>query len=104
MTVRSTHHRLGRAAAVVVAGSVLGVTGSLALAAAQDNRQIEACRPSASDLVRAAESARRLQTLRPELFEQSPRPADYDDLRLAAEWARRMAILDPDGRPDRCRG
>jgi hypothetical protein len=98
MTVRSTHHRIARAAAVVVAGTVLGVAGSLAFVAAEATSPTAACRASRSDLMRAAESARRLQALRPELFEQSPRPADRNDLRLAAEWARRMEILDPDGR------
>jgi hypothetical protein len=43
-----------------------------------------------------------LQAQRPELFEQSPRPADYDDLRLAAEWSYRLSYLDPDGQPVHC--
>ena len=37
-----------------------------------------------------------LEAQRPDLFEQSPRRADYADLRLAAEWARRMSALRPD--------
>ena len=43
-----------------------------------------------ADLLRSADAARRLEIAEPELFERSPRPADYDDLRLAAEWASRM--------------
>ena len=35
MTVRSAHHHIGRVVAVVVAGAAFGVTGTLALTAAQ---------------------------------------------------------------------
>ena len=72
------------------------------MTSAQDAPSATTCRASAADLQRAAESARVLQTQRPELFEQSPRPADYDDLRLAAEWARRLDSLDPDGQAAPC--
>ena len=60
------------------------------------------CRASAADLQHAAEAARVLQAQRPELFEQSPRPASYRDLRLAAEWSYRLSYLDPDGQPAHC--
>jgi hypothetical protein len=53
------------------------------------------CRPTEADLLRAAYAARQLEAEHPELFEQSPRPAGYDDLRLAAEWARRLEVLSP---------
>ena len=46
--------------------------------------------PSAADLMRAASGARILATQSPEVFEQTPRPANYEDLRLAAEWVERV--------------
>jgi hypothetical protein len=90
--------RIGRIAAIAVVGATLGVTGAFAVTSAQDApaSPTTACRASAADLQRAAEAARMLQSQRPELFEQSPRPADYDDLRLAAEWAYRLDHLDPE--------
>ena len=93
--------RIGRIAAIALAGATLGVTGTFAVTSAQDAPSSSTCRPSAADHHRAAEAARMLQAQRPEVFEQSPRPADYDDLRLAAEWAYRLDHLDPDG-PPRC--
>jgi hypothetical protein len=81
-----------------VAGLTLGVTGAFAVASAQDGPAPVSCRPTETDLLRAAAAAERLEVERPELFAESPRPADHDDLRLAAEWARRLAYLDPDGR------
>ena len=95
-------NRIGRIVAIAVAGATLGVTGTFAVTSAQDAPASLTCRPTAADLQRAAEAARMLQAQRPELFEQSPRPADYDDLRLAAEWAYRLDHLNPDG-PPRCR-
>jgi hypothetical protein len=80
----------------VLAGSALGITGAVAVASAQDNAPAPACRPAESDLLRAAEAARMLEAQRPDLFASSPRPAGYDDLRLAAEWARRLDVLDPE--------
>ena len=88
--------------AVAVAGASLGVGGAFAAAAAQEDAQPRACRPTVVDLMRAADAARMLEAQRPELFERSPRPADYDDLRLAAEWAHRMSVLDPSEQPDGC--
>jgi len=79
----------------VLAGSALGVTGAFAVSSAQDTGPATACRPTEADLLRAAASARVLEEQRPDLFVRSPRPATYDDLRLAAEWARRLAVLDP---------
>jgi hypothetical protein len=96
-------NRIGRIAAIAVAGATLGVSGTFAVTSAQDApASSTACRASAADLQRAAEAARMLQAQRPELFEQSPRPADYDDLRLAAEWSYRLSYLDLDGEPAHC--
>lgn len=81
--------------AATVAGLTLGVTGAFAVAAAQEDSAPASCRPTETDLLRAAAAAQRLELEHPELFAESPRPADHDDLRLAAEWARRMASLDP---------
>jgi len=76
--------------AVIAAGVVLGVGGASALAAERRPEPAPAaCAVTENDLLRAAHAARRLEAERPDLFERSPRPADYDDLRLAAEWARR---------------
>jgi hypothetical protein len=42
---------------------------------------------SAADLMRAADGARVLEAQRPDVFAQTPRPADATDLRIAAAWA-----------------
>ena len=87
---QATRTRLRRTLAVVVAGAVLGVGGASALAAERrPESSPAACAVTENDLLRAAHAARRLEAERPDLFERSPRPADYADLRLAAEWARR---------------
>jgi hypothetical protein len=86
---------LRRALAVAVAGATLGVTGAAAVAATSEQAPVAACRPSEADLLRAAYAARQLEAENPERFEVSPRPAGYDDLRLAAEWARRLDLLSP---------
>jgi hypothetical protein len=80
----------------IIAGAALGVTGAVAVGSAQDDAPAATtCPPTEADLLRAADAARRLEAQRPDLFAQVNRPADYDDLRLAAEWARRLAVLDP---------
>ena len=89
-----TISRIRRAVAVAVAGATLGVTGAAALAATDGGAGN--CRPTESDLMRAAISARRLRADRPELFTAEPKPASYEDLRLAAEWARRLELLAPE--------
>ena len=86
--------KIQRVVAVVVAGATFGLTGALAVASAQDDATPRSCGPSEDDLMRAAVAARQLEAQHPELFEEGPR-ADYDDLRLAAEWARRLSILQP---------
>lgn len=94
-------HRSGtvrRVVAIALAATTLGVTGAVAVALAQDDSARETCSATATDLRVAADAVRRLEVQRPDIFRQSPRPADHDDLRLAAEWADRMAELDPDGR------
>ncbi len=79
----------------VAAGVALGITGAFAAGSAQPERTATACPATEADLLRAADAARILEAQRPDLFAQSPRPADHDDLRLAAEWARRLSVLDP---------
>ena len=86
----------------VAAGASLGFTGAFAMAGAQDDASTGSCRPTEADLLRAADAARHLEAQRPDLFAQSPHPAGYDDLRLAAEWARRLETLDPS--PPACAG
>jgi hypothetical protein len=84
-----------RALAVAVAGATFGVGGAFAVATAQEDTTPRSCGPTASDLMRAAEAARQLEIERPDLFGDGQQIADYDDLRLAAEWARRLSILRP---------
>jgi hypothetical protein len=105
MTNPNTHNPkrpsgVRRVVTIAVAGATLGVCGAFAVA--QDDQNPIACAPTAADLRRAADAARLLEAQRPDLFEQSPRRADYDDLRLAAEWSSRMSVLDPDGQPAHC--
>lgn len=81
---------------VVAAAAAIGVTGAFAAATAQDDPPPAfSCRATEADLLRAADAARTLEAQRPDLFVGANRRAGYDDLRLAAEWARRMAVLDP---------
>jgi hypothetical protein len=106
MTSQNAEHQqrtgiLRRAVVIALAGATLGVTGAVAVAVAQDDDpSVVACTASGADLRRAADAARQLESERPDLFRQSPRPAGHDDLRLAAEWSDRMAELDPDGRAE----
>jgi hypothetical protein len=86
---------LRRALAVAIAGATLGVTGAAVVSASDEPAAVEACRPNEADLLRAAYEARKLEALRPELFEDGLRPR-YEDLRLAAEWARRLEAQRPE--------
>lgn len=86
---------IGRALAVGVAGATFGVLGALAVAEAHDEAPVSVCGPTESDLLRAADAARRLEAERSELFHGSESRATHDDLRLAAEWARRMSHRRP---------
>ena len=89
--------RIRRVLATTLAGVTLGVGGTYAVAAAQAEPAPVACRPTAADLMRAtgrgpharSPAARSVRTV------TAPRRA-YADLRLAAEWARRMSALRPD--------
>ena len=85
----------GRRLIAIAAGAMLGVTGAIAVSSAQTGAPTTACPATEADLLRAADAAHRLEVQRPDLFAQSPHPARYDDLRLAAEWASRLAVLDP---------
>jgi hypothetical protein len=87
---------LRRAIAIAIAGASLGVTGAAVVSASDDEpAAIEACRSNEADLLRAAYEARKLEALRPELFEDGLR-SRYEDLRLAAEWARRLEAQRPE--------
>jgi hypothetical protein len=102
MTSSQRPGRIRKALAVAVAGATLGVGGAFGAAAATDESRSGGCRPTATDLRRAAASAQALEAQRPDVYARSPRPADYRDLRLAAEWAHRMSVLDPDDELSRC--
>ena len=109
MTSPSTQYpqrrkHLRRVVAVVAAATALGVSGAFAVSATAEDDDPEpvACAPTSADLQRAADAARVLEVQRPDLFDQSPRPAGYGDLRLAAEWSDRMSELDPDAAPSGC--
>ena len=67
-----------------------------ALAATDDEPvAVQSCRPNEMDLLRAAYAARQLEAQRPDLFPDGTQ-SRYSDLRLAAEWARRLEILRPE--------
>lgn len=84
-----------RALAVAIAGATLGVTGAAVVSASDEPAATEACRPNEADLLRAAYEARRLEAVRPDLFEDGL-PSRHADLRLAAEWARRLEAQRPE--------
>jgi hypothetical protein len=95
--------RRTRLAAAAIAGIAFGIGGALAaVSAAPDDHTVKACPASEADLLRAADAGRRLEAIDPTAFDVSPRPADHHDLRLAAEWARRVAILAPHTIPEHC--
>jgi hypothetical protein len=89
---RSRRVRAAVATAVVSAMALLalGVTWQ---SRADDASTVVPQRASETSLRLAAESARRMEVLAPEIYRASPRPASYIDLRLAAEWARRLETL-----------
>lgn len=91
---RSKTRTLTRRLVAVAAGAALGISGAVAVASSADSPRIVSCPATEADLLRAADAALILEAQRPDLFTGTPR-ADYDDLRLAAEWARRLAALDP---------
>jgi hypothetical protein len=91
----TAHRTLRRALAVATAGAILGLASAAgAIASTYEPAAVPACRPNEADLLRAAGAARQLEAKHPELFEGSPR-ARFEDLRLAAEWARRLEALAP---------
>ena len=87
--------RIRRAVAIGIVGATVGVTGAFAVAAEQVAPVPRTCAPAEADLLRAAYAARQLEAQHPELFGPSEPRAHYEDLRLAAEWARRMSFLRP---------
>jgi hypothetical protein len=91
----TTAHRIMRRALVVaMAGALVSLAGAGAIASTDEPAAVPPCRASEADLLRAADAARQLEATRPELFEGSSR-ARFEDLRLAAEWARRLDVLAP---------
>jgi hypothetical protein len=74
-----------------VALTAFGVTWQIR--ADDDAPAVVPQRATEADLRLAAEWARRMEILAPELYRMSPRPASYTDLRLAAEWALLLEIL-----------
>ena len=88
---RRVRRAVATAAASAVALSAFGVTWQIR--ADDDAPAVVPQRATDADLRLAAEWARRMEILAPELYRMSPRPASYTDLRLAAEWARRLEIL-----------
>ena len=89
-----THRTMRRALAVAMAGVTFGLAGAGAIASTDEPTAVTPCRANEADLLRAAGARRQLEAERPELFEGSSR-ARFEDLRLAAEWARRLEALAP---------
>jgi hypothetical protein len=90
----TTHRTMRRALAVAMAGATFGLAGAGAIASTDEPAAVTPCRANEADLLRAAGAARQLEAKRPELFEGSS-SARFEDLRLAAEWARRLEALAP---------
>jgi hypothetical protein len=90
----TTHRTVRRAIAVATAVVILGLAGAGAIASTDEPAAVAPCRADEADLLRAAGAARELAARRPELLDGSSR-ARFDDLRLAAEWARRLEALAP---------
>lgn len=90
----TTHRTMRRALAVAMAGVIFGLAGAGAIASTDEPAVVPPCRANEADLLRAAGATRQLEAKRPELFEDSSH-ARFEDLRLAAEWARRLEALTP---------
>ena len=88
---RRFRRAVATAAVSAVALTAFGVTWQIR--ADDDAPAVVPQRATEADLRLAAEWARRMEILAPELYRMSPRPASYADLRLAAEWARRLEVL-----------
>jgi hypothetical protein len=67
---------------------------TLQIRADDDPPPIVPQRATEADLRLAAEWARRMEALAPQGPEVSPRRATEQDLLLAAEWARRLAVME----------
>lgn len=94
MTARSNHHRIGPVAAIIAAGTVFGVTGAFALAAAEQSAELT---PRQQALERAAiaewATTNGLTGLSPAALTPNERPAGFDasraaELQAIAEFAR----------------
>lgn len=90
----TTHRTMRRALAVAMAVATVSLAGAGAIASVDEPVAVPPCRANEGDLLRAAGAARELEAQRPELFADGSR-AGFEDLRLAAEWARRVDALAP---------
>ena len=93
---RSPRFRWVRRAVATAAVSAVALTAfgvAWQIRANDDAPVVVPKRATDADLRLAAEWARRMEIPAAELSRLSPRPASYTDLRLAAEWARRLEIL-----------
>ena len=90
---RSGRVRAAVATAAVSAVALIAFGATWQGRADDDAHAVVPQHASEADLRLAAESARQMEILAPELYRASPRPASYTDLRLAAEWARRLDNL-----------
>ena len=88
---RRVRRVVATAAVSAVALTAFGVTWQIR--ADDDVPAVVRQRATDADLRLAAEWARRMEILAPELSRVSPRPASYTDLRLAADWAPLLEIL-----------
>jgi hypothetical protein len=90
---RRVRRAVATAAVSAVGLTAVGVTWQIR--ADDDAPAVVPQRATEADLRLAAEWARRMEILAPELYRMSPRPASYTDLQLAADWARRLEIRSP---------
>ena len=89
----TTHWNMRRALAVAMA-CTFALAGAGAIASTEERAAVSPCRANEADLLRSAGAARQLDAQRLEHSEGSSR-ARFEDLRLAAEWARRLEALAP---------
>jgi hypothetical protein len=90
---RRVHRGVATAAVSAIALTAFGVASLIR--SDDDAPAVVPKRATEADLLLAAEWARRMEILAPELHTTSPRRASYTDLRLAAEWAPLLEGLGP---------